>query len=241
MKYRHTLQHTITNTTLLTHPLTDYTLKMEHFTSYTDFTLFPEQQQSFTDVEAMTAHSIEGQRAVHQAWEEIRVARQAVIDRPILEAEFPPLFDDAEQSGKVYDNGEGEYPQYPWFRCNPMEQEEEDCNPIKEKYMQGFPMYTFNLLLTSPLSPEPLAKTTTPSPTPTKSPNHKHRGGAPLTPSQIDDLLIFWGTPELVVQHHHSRLIPDLEGEDRIPAMPSFLDEDKLAYILDWRDGPPIR
>ena len=209
----------------------------------TDFILYPEQ--GFTTIEAMTAHSNEGQRTVHQAWEEIRVARQAFIDRPILETEFPPLFADAERDGEICDNGDGEYRQCPWFGCDTMEQEEEDQNPIKEKYMQKFPAHTFNRMLTEPLSPETLAaierKANTPTPnSSTGSANHKDRGGAPLTPEQIDQLLVFWRNPELVEQHHHSRLIGDLEQEDRITAVP-FLDEDKLAFILEWRDGLPIR
>lgn len=181
------------------------------------------------------------QRTVHRAWQDVKVARQALIDLPIQHGEFEPLFGDVEQDGEIYDEHDGEYAVCPLFGCDPVVEEEgnDDNTPLKEKYMHDSLMPVFNPLLTIPqtlAASEHRSNPTDPVST-TGSDNLKDRRGTPLTPEQIDDLLVFWGTPELIEQHHRSRLLGDLEREDRTPSQTS--KEEKEVLIYEWLDGLP--
>lgn len=179
------------------------------------------------------------QKAVHQAWEDVRVAEQALIDLSIQHGEFEPLFGDVEQSGDICDHGEMEYGEYPLFGYDPLEEEaNDDNNPLKEKYMYDSFMPEYNPLLTKPETLAALEHKSKPTdPVSTTGSVNQDRGGTPLTPKQVDDLFIFWGKPELIEQHHHSRLMRDLEREDRTPSDAS--EEEKKVLIYNWLDGLP--
>lgn len=177
------------------------------------------------------------QRAVHQAWEDVRVAEQALFDLSIQHGELEPLFGDVEQRRDICDHGEMKYSESPLFGCDPLEEEENDDNiPLKEKYMHDSLMSVFNPLLTTPKTLTAFEHKSKPTdPDSTTGSVNQDRGGTPLTPEQIDKLFVFWGIPELIEQHHHSRLMQDLEREDKTPSETS--EEEKKVLIYKWLDG----
>ncbi|KAK6005978.1 hypothetical protein QM012_006388 [Aureobasidium pullulans] len=189
------------------------------------------------EVDKFWRHRDDMQRAVHRAWEDVRVARQALVDLPLPHVGFEPLFADVEQSGECCgDSGVGSA-ECPLFECD--EPEDEGNNTFEGEYMQEVPMPAINPLFTTP---ETLAASTHKSNTTnlvstTGSTNHQDRRGTLLTPEQIDQLLIFWGTPELIEQHHHSRLIKDLEREDRVTSQKS--EEEREVFTYEWLSGIP--
>ncbi|KAG9961292.1 hypothetical protein KCU61_g5699, partial [Aureobasidium melanogenum] len=186
--------------------------------SYSDFILFPEQGFDTSGVRK------------DQTREEVEVAEQAHVESS-LQYEGPKLLsDDFEQSGIIHDGIDKKCPATSLFGCDPAE---EDENPLKEKYAQEeFPLSACNPLLTLAAA-EHKSNTTSP-----RSVTYKEIGDTQLTASQIDQLLILWGIPELIEQHRRSRLLRDLEREDRFAEQTS--KEEQEVYIYEWLDGLPL-
>ncbi|KAG9563707.1 hypothetical protein KCU71_g5567, partial [Aureobasidium melanogenum] len=185
--------------------------------SYSDFILFPEQGFDTSGVRK------------DQTREEVEVAEQAHVESS-LQYEGPKLLsDDFEQSGIIHDGIDKKCPATSLFGCDPAE---EDENPLKERYAQEeFPLSACNPLLTLAAA-EHKSNTTSP-----RSVTHKETRDT-LTPEQIKQLLILWGTPELIEQHQGSKLLRDLEREDRF-AEQTFKEE-KEVYIYEWLDSLPL-
>ncbi|KAG9646823.1 hypothetical protein KCU95_g18303, partial [Aureobasidium melanogenum] len=190
--------------------------------SYSDFILFPEQGLDTSGVRR------------DQTREEVEANEQTLGDSPPQHGDLELLFNDAEQSGSIHDGIDGKCPATSLFACDPAE---EDENPLKEKYAQEeFPLSAIKPLLTVAAA-EHESNTTAPK-SPPRSITHQENRDTPLTPEQIDQLLILWGTPELIEHHHRSRLIRDLEREDRTADHTS--KEEKEVYIYEWLDKLPI-
>ncbi|KAG9672051.1 hypothetical protein KCU99_g5282, partial [Aureobasidium melanogenum] len=152
-----------------------------YFYTYSDFILFPEEA---FDTNAFDTKGIRRD----QTGKEVEVAEQAHIESSPQHGRSKPLSGEVEQSGNNHDGIDNKCPATSLFGCD------EDENPLKEKYTQeGYSLSTCNPLLT-------LAATEhTSNTTDIKSVTHKTIRNTPLTPSQIDQLLILWGTPRT---HH---------------------------------------
>ncbi|KAG9514991.1 hypothetical protein KCU93_g9629, partial [Aureobasidium melanogenum] len=160
--------------------------------TYSDFILFPE--------EAFDTNGIRRD----QTREEVEVAEQAHIESSPQHEGSKPLSGEVKQSGNNHNGIDNKCPGTSLFG------RDEDENSLKEKYTQEkYSLSTCNPLLTLAAT-EHKSNTTD-----TRSVTHKATRDTPLTPSQIDQLLILWGTPELITQHHRIKLLRDLEREDR--------------------------
>ncbi|KAH0343474.1 hypothetical protein KCU81_g5196, partial [Aureobasidium melanogenum] len=150
-----------------------------------------------------------------QTRDEGEVTEQVVSESLPQPEGLEPSAGDVEQSCNNHDGVDTKHHDTPLSGYDPFE----DDNPLREKYMQD----KFSDAVTEPEFN-------------TRSVTSQVRDSQ-LTPEQIDQLLKLWETPELIEEHHRSRLIRDLEREDRVAEEVS--KEEKEAYIYKRLDGIP--